>query len=185
MLKKTSGYIRKALVIWGAISLILVCLLSFAVAYNFTFGNRNASDQSTPKDVRYILNWCKLGDKRIESVLHSYVSSRSFTGDHLDAFAIKIKNVSIDELTASKDTELCGWYRCDQLPKLLDDAVVFAGGWSNSTETAWFPKTTELKSSDFYVYPWSIYYHGIKPSAVELIFIRPKDKMIFFMSVKT
>lgn len=27
--------------------------------------------------------------------------------------------------------------------------------------------------------------HGTQPAAVELIFVRPKDKMVFYLSVKT
>ena len=30
--------------------------------------------------------------------------------------------------------------------------------------------------------PWVIQLHGTSPSAVELIFVRPADKMVFFMS---
>jgi hypothetical protein len=124
-----------------------------------------------------------LGDSRIEKVIHSHVSSRSFTGDHLDAYAIKINSVTVEELTANTD-EFRGpcWYRGDQLPKVLDDAVSFVGGWLHEIE--WFPTEAELRSSDIYIYPWSIYCHGVSPSAAEIIFVRPKDKMVFFFGGK-
>jgi len=146
-------------------------------------GNRTKADQASPHDVRFVLNWCGLGDSRTESVVHSYVSSRSFTGDHLDAYAIKISSVTVEELTASTDEVRGRWYRGDQLPKVLDDAVSFIGGWLH--EIPWFPSEDELRSGDIYIYSWSIYCHGVRPSAAEIIFVRPKDKMVFFFGGKT
>jgi hypothetical protein len=73
------------------------------------------------------------------------------------------------------------WYRGDQLPKVLDDAVSLAGG----RNFPWFPSTTELKSAAFYVYPWSIYCHGVQPTGAELIFVRTRDKMVFYFGGKS
>jgi hypothetical protein len=88
-------------------------------------------------------------------------------------------------LTASTDDFKGRWYRGDQLPKILDDAVSFVGGWLGSDDISWFPKEAELRSSEIYIYPWSIHYHGTRPSAAEIIFVRPKDKMVFFFGGKT
>jgi hypothetical protein len=107
------------------------------------------------------------------------------TGDHLDAYAIKIKNISIEELTLKKDVKTNHWYRGDKLPKVLDDGVSFVGIFLNSGEIPWFPKESELRSAEVYVYPWSMYFHGLQPTSSELIFIRPKDKMVFYFSGKT
>ena len=49
---------------------------------------------------------------------------------------------------------------------------------------AWLPSLEELRSDQMYVYPWSIYCHETRPTTVELIFSRPKDKMVFFMNSK-
>jgi len=155
------------------------------VAYSFGPGNRDRADSASSSDVAFVLNWCDLGADRIEKVLHSYVSARSFTGDHLDAYAIKIKHIDVAELTARTDDFGGRWYRGDQLPKVLDDAVGFVGGWLGSGKIPWFPTERTLRSSEVYVYPWSIYLHGITPSASELIFVRPWDKMVFYFGGKT
>ena len=131
------------------------------------------------------MNWCKLGEKRIDKIIHSYESSRSITGDHLDAYAIRITDVTIKELTANTDESHGRWYRGDQLPKVLDDAVSFVGSWLGRNEISWFPKEGDLRSNAFYVYPWAVDYHGTFPTAVEIIFIRPSDKTVFFFSGKT
>jgi hypothetical protein len=143
----------------------------------------DASNAATKADVRFVLNWCQLGDERIEEVLHSYRSARSFTGDHLDAYAIRVSHVDAAEL--KRDDFGSGWQRCDQLNGVLKDAIDFAVVWLDTDEVAWFPRENELASDEMFVYPWSIYCHGTQPAAVELIFVRPKDKMVFYLSVKT
>ncbi len=167
----------------GGLSLVSVIFIASIAAFQLGLGNQTKIDTASPHDIRFVLNWCKLGDQRTERVIHSHVSSRSFTGDHLDAYAIKISRVELAELTKETDDFRGRWYRGDQLPKVLDDAVGFVGGWLH--EIPWFPSEAELRSSEFYVYPWSIYCHGVRPSAVELIYIRPSDRMVFFFGGKT
>jgi len=170
---------RWTLLIWGALSLIGVIGFAMTAA----FWNRDKTDTATAHDVRFVLNWCELGEQRIEKVVHSHVSSRSFTGDHLDAYAIKISHIELAELTGSVDPIRGRWYRGDRLPEVVGDAVGFAGPWLH--ELPWFPSERELRSAEFYVYPWSIHYHGVRPSAAELIFIRPSDRMLFYFGAKS
>jgi hypothetical protein len=101
----------------------------------------------------------------------------------LDAYAIRISRIELAELVSTANDLGQGWYRGDHLPTVLGDAVEFAGSWLH--ELPWFPSETELRSADFYVYPWSIDYHGLRPSAVELVFVRPSDKMVFFIGCKS
>ena len=143
-----------------------------------------ALDTASIHGVRFVLNWCGLGDDRIEKVVHSYVSPRSFPGDHLDAYAIKISHLDISELQASDDFRDSNWYRGDQAPPILDDAIDFVGSWLGQDKIPWFPKEDDLRSENYYVYPWSINTHGIRPTAVELIFVRPSDNMVFYFSSK-
>ena len=174
---------RWGLIIWGALSLVGVIGIASIVAFQVGPGNRVKDDSASAHEVRFVLNWCELGDQRIDKVIHSHVSARSFTGDYLDAYAIKISRIDLAELTKDTDDFRRRWYRGDQLPKILDDAVGFVGGWLH--EVPWFPSVAELRSSDIYVYSWSIYFHGIRPTAAELIFIRPSDKMVFYFGGKT
>jgi len=68
---------------------------------------------------------------------------------------------------------------------VVNDAVDFLVGWLGQKEISWFPKEAELRSTEFYVYPWSIYVYGVRPTSIELIFIRPSDKTVFYFSGKT
>ncbi len=172
---------RGGLLIWGVLSLIGFIAIVVFMAGNFV--PRVKVDSASAHDVRYVLNWCKLGDQRIEKVVHSQVSSRSLTGDYLDAYAIKISHIELAELTKETRESRGCWYRGDQLPKILDDAVGFVGGWHY--RLPWFPSEKELRSPEFYVYSWSINYHGVLPTAAQVIFIRPSDKMVFYFGGKT
>lgn len=166
-----------ALAIWGGISLIGIILILGYLVYSMTIGNKNIENEATKSDVSFVLNWCELGDQRIEKVTNSYESSRSFTGDYLDAYAIDISEVTLDELKNKN-----GFYRLDSLPQVLNDAVKMISGWQH--EIPWFPRLEDLKKEDIYVYPWSIYCNGIKPSGAELIFVVPKDKKVYYFGTK-
>ena len=168
---------KTALAIWGGISLIGIILILIYLAYSTSIGNKTVKNKATISDVRFVLNWCKLGDQRIEKVLKSYESGSSFTGDYLDAYAIKISNVTALELQNNK-----GWYRLDNLPKVLNVAVELAYGWQY--QIPWFPKMDELNPESVYVYPWSIYCNGIDPTGAELIFVIPNDKMVYYLGTK-
>lgn len=173
------------LVIWGGFALIAVLVIGGFLAYQFGYGNRNKIDSVSSQDVRFVLNWCGLGENRIDKVVHSYVSSRSLTGDHLDAYAIKITHLDVKELAAGKDDFEGHWYQGVRLPKVLDDSIAFAGSFLGNGEIPWFPNEKDLRSSDFYIYPVTIYCHGVRPTAVEIIFVKPSEKMVYYFSGKT
>ena len=175
-------FIKPFLLVWGAISFAAFIAFAILGSYNLVFANHNKDDSATLNDVRFVLNSCKLGDKHIEKVVHSHVSARSFSGDHLDAFAIKISKIEMTELTSNTNDASGQWYRGDQLPQVVNDALKFVTACHQ--EIPWFPNEQELRSSEFYAYPWSIHYYGINPSAAELIFISPSDKMIFYFESK-
>ena len=171
------------LLVWGGFSLVGAVAVGVVVVYHHMLGNGTKDDSASPHDVRFVLNWCGLGDQRTERVVHSHVSARSFTGDYLDAFAIRISRIDLAELRSNTNDFSGRWYRGDQLPQVLDEAVKFVSAWHH--EIPWFPADSELRGSEFYIYPRSIHLNGVRPSAAELIFIRPADKMVFYFGGKT
>jgi len=181
-MKRFWPILKSIFVAWGFISFIGAAAIGAYVAYQAGPGNTDAINSANKQDVRFVLNWCRLGDERIEAVIHSYQSARSFSGDHLDAYAIKISHIDPAEL--KKDEYGSGWFRCDQAEGVLKDSIDYLGGWLDDENISWFPRLDEIKSEEFYVYPWSIYFHGIRPTAVELVFLRPKDKMLYYISTK-
>lgn len=177
-------HIKSILAVWGAISGIILIGASVYIAFEFTIGNADEYDTASNNDVRFVLNWCELGDDRIESVLHSYESSHSLTGDHLDAYAIKITHANINELeTPSQD--YIKWTRGDKLQGVLKQSVDLVSSFVGLDELAWFPSKGQLSSSEFYVNSWSILLHGERPTAVKLIFVNPSNNIVYYASVKT
>jgi hypothetical protein len=177
--------LRKLLIFWGALSIAAVLGFGALIGYQLYVGSKGRMNLASIRDVSFVLNWCGLGADRIDAVVNSYVSAQSFNGDHLDAYAIKIARLELAELSATDNSGTLRWYRGDELPPVVSDAVEFAGAWGSSEEIAWFPKESELRSADFYVYPVSIYTHGVRPTAAQLVFARPSDKMVFYFGSKT
>lgn len=171
-MKKLLGILKKSLMTWGAISAVGALALLGMFAYYYTAGNGNMSGHAENEDVRFVLNWCRLGDERIEKVIESYQSSRSFTGDHLDAYSIKISHVEESELI-SKD-----WQRVDTATGVYKDAIDFMAMWLGD-EISWFPQIDDIRSDSYYIYLWSISYHGSSPDSTSIILVRPEDNMVF------
>jgi len=173
---------KRILIIWGAFSFVVTIGIFALFVYQTSFGNRTKENTLSTKDVRFVLGRCGLEQKQVESIIHSYVSSRSFSGDHLDAYAIKISNVVDAELQPLANARSLKWYRGDSLPELLNEAIKSVS--TSRQEIPWFPTEAELRTSDFYVYPWMIRYSGLDPSAATLIFVRPSDRILFYFDFK-
>lgn len=176
-------HLKTVLAIWGGISGILLIIAVAYVAYSFTIGDTDRYDTATNKDVRFVLNWCELGDQRIASVLHSYQSSRSLTGDHLDVYAIKITRVSLNELEKPSHNHI-KWTRGDNLSGVLKQGVELISSFSDLDKLKWFPSLSKLSSDKIYVNPWLIELHGERPIAAQIIFVNPTDKIVYYASVK-
>src|SRR5262245_6955484 len=166
---------RWFLLIWGAISLVGTLAFVGLCAYQF----HEENDKASTKSVSFVLNWCELGDERIKRVVHSHVSGQALQGDHLDAYAIEITHVEVAELTRETDDSRTHWYRGDRMPPIVGNAVALA---DPGQEASWFPRTDELRSSEFYIYPWSMRLHGVEITAADLIFVRPSERMVYYLS---
>jgi cytoskeletal protein RodZ len=114
-MKRLWPALKWILIVWGAVSFVGVLIVGVMVARRFNdpdsilgSSNTSSSARASKEDVRFVLNWCRLGDDRIEEVVHSYESARSFTGDHLDAHAIRISRVTTDELKQDDFSAVAG-----------------------------------------------------------------------------
>src|SRR5918999_6024477 len=111
---------RNVLAIWGALCLVLLVIVTIAIAYYFTIGVQPRDGRATKDDVRFVLNWPELGDDRIEAVVESHESSVHFSGDHFTAYAIRVTTLSESELTSRGR-----WVRGDRADALMADAIRF------------------------------------------------------------
>ena len=159
----------------GALTVIHLAVVAGFMIYAFCGKPLPKTDYATNKDVRFVLNWCNLGEQRIGRVVHSYNSVAGITADHLTAFAIEVKALDVAELESSKKGN---WHRGDRLPPNLQEAVKLVAGCRH--EIPWFIDTEELNSDQVYIYPWSLEFGAQYLNAATLIIARPRDKMIFF-----
>ncbi len=174
------------LLIWGGLSFLGLLIFGGIIAYQFGPGNKDRVGFASKKDIQFILIRGGLGAQKVEKIVKSYASSRSFTGDHLDAFAFKINNVSVAELiNEKKDKYDIHWHRGDQLPEIIDNALSFLSASFSTKEIQWFPTESELRSDGFFCCVDTIYYSRERPIGASLIFVRPSDKMVFYISQKT
>jgi hypothetical protein len=178
------GIVRGFFVVWGTISFLAAILIVGFIAYKTGLGNREKIDRASAQDVAYVLNWAQLGAGRIEKVIHSYQSARSPNGDHLEAYAILINKVDLAELTKPANGPW-RWHRGDELPPVIATALDFVHASLGDPKISWFPRVEELKSADFYVYAWKIEFHGDQPAGAQLIFVRPSERMVYYISVES
>ena len=185
-MKKILSIVKWFLLIWGGLSLIGLIAFGGIIAYQFGPGNKDSVNFASKKDVEFILIKCGLGEQELKKIINSYASSRSFTGDHLDAFALKVNNISINELiNKTQDKYDSHWHRGDKLPGIIDDALSFLAASFSNTDIHWFPNESELRSDKYYICIDTLYYSGERPICASLIFLRPADKMVFYISEKT
>ena len=180
--------LRWLLLVWGAISLVGACVMAvmFAISMRPLGPGQNAdvNDKANADDVRFVLNECKIGEAKTVKVMHSHVSARSFTGDHVDAYAIKIKAVDQAQLEAPPSPFGEGWVRGDAANPAIRDAIKLATDFTKSDHLSWFPLESELLSRRYYVWVCGIFLHGSRATEAYLIFVRPEDDMVFYVSVK-
>jgi len=172
-------YVKIILIAFGVIfSLIIIVPILGSLIYSYTNTQKVNFAQNT--DVDFVLNWTGLGAKRIKTVLNSTKSARSLTGDHLDAYEIQISHVSENELQDPHK-----FSRGDKLKGVYKDGLEFLTMWAKSDKLTWFPKYKELMTKEYYIYSWSIEYHGANPTSAKMIFINPSKKLVYYVSVKT
>ena len=176
------------LLIWGAITFVAF-LFFIGWFLNFsTSGKIFVDNTGLPKinpvhkdDVRFVLNWCRLGADRIEEVVHSYISARSFTGDHLDGHAIRVTHLDTSELAYEESNRVDGsgcWHRGDALSDVAQEAVDFVAMWLPSQEIPWFPTIEEIRSPKMYVFV-------VKAQGTyKVIFANPATRMIYYFSAR-
>lgn len=172
-------FFKNIFFIWGIICVVGLIFVILQMAGQLI--NRDKIDKATTDDVAFVLNWSGLGSDRIQEVTHSYSSLMSFTGDHLEAYAIKISGVSLEELNRTSDFGT-QWHRGDKLPPHIADAVSDTGTWKSDIN--WFPVVEGIRTENIYVWSESVHYSGTRVTAYKIILIRPSDNMVFYISTK-
>ena len=188
MKKPIWKYIRILLEVAGAIALVALVAL-VALNYRQFFGlmgvHKPEVDQLPPKRAMFVLNWGNIGDKaKIEKIIHSYESHRSLTGDHVDAYCIKIDGFPDSAWSKEKGVPQ-EWLQGPVTERILKEAVELSCSAAESDGLKWFPRASEINSDRYYLSFWQIVLHNQFPTAVQLIAYDRKEKLLYYLSFKT
>ncbi len=173
--------LRGLLLAWGALALIGTAILVGYMAYQMGPGNSPKVDRASASDIGYVANWAQLGSARIAKVLHSYQSARAANGDHVDAYAIQMQSLSVEELSARGEKAL-PWQRGDQLPPVTESALLFAQKALAAQRLPWFPALESFRSPEVFIYPWNITLRGEEVTDAQIIIARPADRTLFYFA---
>ena len=132
----------------------------------------------------FVLDWGQIGDKsKIQRVLHSYESPRSFTGDGVEAYCLQIDHFP-EEVVRKDDSGREMWLRPPLDDALLVEALNTASMMVHSDNLAWFPSAKMLNSDGFYLNFWTIVAHNQMVTTVQLIAYDRKERKIYYANVK-
>ena len=177
-MKRVLVVLKNSLMLLGAVFLLGMIVFYATFAYQMSTRNTRIVE-SDDQDVRFVLEWFGLSHDHKVNIEHSYNPTGSWSGDYTKAFAIKMVNLEESEITHKH-----GVSRGDKLTPTIRNAVLFVANFANETEMPWFPKREQILSANFYVYPVRMVLLGEYPDAAHIIFIRPADKMVFYIAVK-
>jgi hypothetical protein len=163
---------RNVLAVWGAASLLFLVAITFWI---FTPWSDVRLDRATREDVRFVVNWTELGEQRVERVLRSYQSARHFTGDHFDAFAIRLNSLSAPELASNPR-----WVRGDRADDVIKKAVEFVT--STPAELNWLPSGEAFLTEGYYIWRGRVELNGDDVTAAAVIFAHPASQTVFYVS---
>lgn len=181
-MKKLSRIVKWVLLVWGALSLAAVLVMAGLLAYSLASASRDHADHLDEADVRFVMNWCGLRPERIERLVHSFESNRSFTGDHWDGYAIKVRDLNLVDLKEPASDHDRGWIPGDMVDPVVADAIGLLTGFADAESQTWFPGAEELRSSSYRVYVSRIVIQGRQVDAAEIIFANPETGMLYYGS---
>lgn len=171
----------------GVVALIALIVFAALSLYQFGFmgGDQPIVDQLTPKKAMFVLNWGNISDKaKIEKIIHSYESPRSLTGDHVDAYCIKV-DAFPDSVLRQENGLPQEWLMGPVTERILKEAIELSCSAADSDGLKWFPRASEINSDRYYLSFWKIVLHNQFPTAVQLIAYDRKEKLLYYLSFKT
>lgn len=172
-----------ALQIIGALALVGIVAIAVMVLPWFRPGGPKI-DRVTPDKAMFVLNWAQIGEKsKIQRVLHSYESPRSFTGDGINAYCLQIDHFP-EEVLREDVSGREVWLRPPIDDALLVEALKTASMMAHSDNLVWFPSAETLNSNRFYLNFWTVVAHNHMVTTVQLIAYDRKERKLYYADAK-
>jgi hypothetical protein len=169
-------WLRVALEIIGAVSLLAVVVLGARIVYS---NSSDRVDKASRKDVAFILNWSGLSPDQDYKIISSYESSRSFTGDHLDYFCIQLPEFKVAE--SAKDE----WHDGPEKDPLLADALQLAINDAHQHGGGCIPSLEEASSTAIKLMFTQVLLRSRQATVADITLYDPQKKRLYYVSFKT
>jgi hypothetical protein len=167
-------WLRLALEVVGGLALVMLAVVGASVVWQFRQSDR--INAATKRDARFILNWAGIPTDEDYKVVASYQSSRSFTGDHFDAFCI--------DLPKFEETKKTNLREGPETNPLLAEALAF-GLNSAHDRVSCIPSPEAANSKAMRIMFSSVLLHDRYPTAADIIVYDPAQKKLYYVSYKT
>ncbi len=177
-MKRIIVILKRGLMIWGAVSLIGIIIFYVTLTYQMS-ARKTGTVKSDDQDVRFVFESFGISQDQPIKLEPSDNASGSWSGDYMKVFAVKLAHIEESELIQKLDV-----IRGDKLTPIIRNCVEFVTSFTDQDELRWFPTSKQIFSDTYYVYPVRTVLHGTLPDSVQVIVIRPSDKMVFFAGVK-
>jgi len=166
----------------GGIAVVVTVVVGALVVWPMWPGQPKV-DQAKPADLLFVLNWGGIGETvKIQNVLHSYESRRSFTGDHIDAYSMQVEMFPEEVLKKGPmGQEL--WLKPPLRNSILIDAIETSARMAQDAGT-WFPSAEVLNSDRFYLSFPMVYISNQTVTAVQLTAYDRHEKKLYYADCK-
>jgi hypothetical protein len=155
----------------GAISSVAIALLACSLSQQMALNDRR--NQASDKELKQVVDWAGLVVDSSPSRVGSFQSSRSFNGDHLDAYCLGIGQAAIGP----------PWTTLGKTEPAFSRAVGIALESARS-ELSCLPTDAQLASWKILVRILSIDFRSDQPYGMEIAFVDRSRNQLFFISSK-
>lgn len=169
------NHVAKGLRVFGVFALLALAAIAVYILHAFA-SNSDQTNTASGSDVVFVLNWGGLKSDQEYTVLNSFTSARSLTGDHLDYYCIQITDFS------PSGGEKANWMPIPSLDSTAREAVAQALSNGNA-EQCFGPGPAHAK--ELMAYVWSATIHGRYVTAYDVILFDAETRKLLYVSHKT
>jgi hypothetical protein len=171
-------WLRLCLQTIGALSLLLLTVVAFAVALGIYNGTSEKFNKATRNDSLFILNWGGISTNQNFKVVASYQSPKNVTGDHLDYYCIELPTFE------AADGQKGQWHDGPEKNPLLAEALKLAVNDARMHGDC-FPTAEKANSETMKIMFVSVMLHDREPTAADIILYDTSNHKLYYVSFKT
>lgn len=181
-MKRIFKILNTLILIWGYFCLLAAGLIAVQIAWTYIKWsdpdqNFEVSSNEAEKVVHRLLGW---RETKVEKVIYSHESPRSFTGDGVDVYYVQLDSIP------SLDDGPYHWDRGDSLSAIGKQSIEFMDGWKEAKHLDDFHSPDgDLMNPENYFYFRSARFNGDFVSDATVIMINPSKRLYYYFSGNT